>query len=144
MAPGKQSPSSVTCTLQDSPGGTSRNIHGFLLNGISAEDIQEMDETTALGDSARSRVPVGITDSPNLTLSGYFDTTATTGSHAMFQIAAADKLPASVGRELVLVFGDSKTWTRKYHLTRYKAIASTDNIQRFESELVATGAAVWS
>lgn len=138
---GKYGPSSITCTLEDSPGGTARDIHGFLLSGVSAHDISEMMETTGLGDSSKERTPIGILDSPNQTLKGSWDTTATTGSHAVF--GTVDDGPTDDGREMVLTLGDSKTWTRDYRLAGYKVIADTGSIQTFEAELVATGAAAW-
>ena len=143
MAAGRFGPSSVTVTLEDGPGGTARNIENFLLNGISAKDMSEMMETTALGDSWKERVPIGIRDSAEITLDGMiWDTTATTGTHAIF--LAIDDGPQDDGRELVIIFGDSKTWTRDVRLAEMEVRAITTEIQKISARLVATGAAVWS
>ena len=99
-------------------------------------------ESTALGDSWKERVPIGIRDSDSITLEGIWDTTATTGTHAIF--LAVDDGPQDDGRELVIVFGDSKTWTRDVRLAEYEVIASTTEIQKFRAVLIPTGAAVWS
>ena len=139
---GKYGPSSVTVTLEDAPGGSAQNIHNFLLNGISAKDLSEMMETTALGDSWKERVPIGIRDSDAITLEGIWDTTATTGTHAIF--LAVDDGPQDDGRELVIVFGDGKTWTKDFRLSEYEVIASTTEIQKFRVVLTPTGQALWS
>jgi hypothetical protein len=139
---GKYGPSSVTVTLEDSPGGTARSIHDALLNGVSAKDSSTMMETTALGDSWVERTPVGIRDGEDLTLEGIWDTTGTTGSHAVF--SAVDDGPQDDGRQMVITFGDSKTWTRDWRLSEYEVIASTDSIQKFRAVLTPTGAAAWA
>lgn len=139
---GAYGPASVTVSLEDAPGGTARNVHNFILNGVSAKDMAEMVDTTALGDSWRERTPTGIKDGENITLEGIWDTTATTGTHAVF--GTVDDGPQDDGRELVIVFGDSKTWTRDVRLSEYEVLASTDNIQRFRAVLVPTGSAAWS
>ena len=139
---GKYGPADVTVALEDSPGGTTRQIENFLLNGISAKDISEMMETTALGDSWKERVPIGIKDSDEITLEGIWDTTATTGTHVV--LGTVDDGPQDDGRELVVVFGDSKTWTRDVRISEYEVVAATDSIQKFTATLVPTGAAVWS
>lgn len=142
MASGKFGPSSVTVTLEDAPGGTAQNLQNFILDGISAEILSEMFESTALGDSWKERVPLGMKDSPPVTLTGIWDTTATTGTHAV--LGTVDDGPQDDGRELVIVFGDSKTFTRDVRLSEYKVLASTTEIQKFSCVLTATGAAVWS
>ena len=139
---GKYGPSDVTVTLEDGPGGTARNAQNFLLNGISAKDISIMMETTALGDSWVERTPVGIRDGEDITLEGIWDTTGSTGTHAIF--GTVDDGPQDDGREMVIVFGDSKTWTRDVRLVSYEVLASTDSIQKFSAVVSPTGAAVWS
>lgn len=140
--PGRYGPSSVTVTLEDAPGGSPQNIHDYILNGISAKDLAEMFEITALGDTWRERVPTGIKDSNEIDLEGVWDTTATTGSHAIF--GTVDSGPQDDGREMVITFGDSKTWTRDFRLAEYEVVANVDSIQQFRAKLIPTGAAVWA
>jgi hypothetical protein len=139
---GKYGPSSVTVTLEDGPGGTARNIENFILNGISAKDMSEMMETHALGDAWKERTPIGIKDGEDITLEGIWDTTATTGTHAV--LGTVDDGPQDDGRELVVVFGDAKTWTRDVRLAEYEVVADLGSIQQFRALLTPTGAAVWS
>ena len=94
-----------------------------------------------LGDAWEEHVPTGKKAADPITLEGLWDTTATTGSHAVF--GAVDDGPNDDGRELVVTFGDSKTWTVDVRLTSYAVIASNDSVQKFSAELQPTGAAVW-
>jgi len=139
---GKYGPSSVTLTLEDGPGGTPRGLENFTLNGLSAKDMSEMVESHGLGDSWKERTPTGLLDSAEIELEMIWDTTATTGTHAIF--LAMDDGPQDDGRELVAVFGDSKTWTRDVRLAEREVIAAKDDIQKIKVKLIPTGAAVWS
>lgn len=139
---GRYGPASVTVSLEDGPGGTARNIHNFILNGISAKDISRMMQTDALGDTWEEHTPIGKLASEVSTLEGIWDTTATTGTHAIF--SAVDDGPQDDGRELVIVFGDSKTYTVDVRLMSYEVLATNDSIQKFRAELQPTGAGVWS
>jgi hypothetical protein len=140
---GKYGPSSVTMTLEDGPGGTARALTAFITGGLTVNKSSEMAETTALGDSAKAYTPIGITSAgENISITGIWDTTGTTGTHAV--LAAVDDGPQDDTREAVIVFGDSKTATIQTRLISYSVIASNDNIQTFAAELQVTGAVVWS
>lgn len=139
---GKYGPADVTVALEDSPGGTTRSIQNYILNGITAKDMARIVQTDALGDAWEEHVPTGKKAAEPITLEGIWDTTATTGTHAV--LGTVDDGPEDDGRELVVVFGDSKTWTVDCRLVEYAVIASNDNIQQFSALLQPTGAAVWS
>jgi len=138
---GKYGPSDVTVTLEDAPGGTARNVHNFILNGIAAKDIARMMQSDCLGDAWEEHIPTGKKAAEPITLEGIWDTTASTGTHAIF--GTVDDGPNDDGRELVITFGDSKTWTVDVRLTSYSVVASNDSVQKFIAELQPTGAAVW-
>lgn len=141
---GKYGPADVTVTLEDDAtgAGTVRNIHNFILNGISAKTIARLMQSDALGDSWEEHVPTGKKAAEPITLEGIWDTTAGTGTHDIFNDVDDD--PQETGRELVVVFGDSKTWTVTTRLTSYEVIAANDSIQKFSAELQPTGSAIWS
>ena len=139
---GKYGPADVTVTLEDAPGGTARNIENFILNGISAKQMSRLMETTALGDSAEEHTPIGVIGHDAISLEGIWDTTATTGTHAV--MGTVDDGPQDDGRELVVVFGDSKTWTVDVRLAEYEVVAENGSIQKFRASLQPTGASVWS
>jgi len=140
--PGKYGPASATVTLEDAPGGTAQALTNFLLNGLSAKDMSEMVETHGLGDAWKERTPTGLLDSAEIDLEMIWDTTATTGTHAIF--LALDDGPQDDGRELVAVFGDGKTWTRDVRLAEREVIVVTTDIQKIKVKLIPTGVAAWS
>ncbi len=124
---GKYGPSSVTVTLEDSPGGTARNLENFILEGIQVKQTSEMTETTSLGDSFEEHTPIGMRKTEPISITVIWDTTGTTGTHAI--LGTVDDGPQDDGRQLVVVFGDSKTYTTDVRLTSYEVIAQNDKIQ---------------
>ena len=57
---GRHGPTEVTGTIEDSPGGTARNFHGYVRSGIEIGHEAETTETTGFGDSFREHTPTGI------------------------------------------------------------------------------------
>ena len=139
---GKYGPASVTVTLEDGPGGTARALTNFILEGVSAKTSSQMMETTALGDSFTEQTPTGLKTVEPITLTCIWDTTGTTGTHAV--LGAVDDGPQDDGRQLVAVFGDSKTFTVDVRLATSEVVASMGSIQTIVAELIPTGAGVWS
>ena len=142
MAAGRHGPALVSVMLQDAPAGTAVEIKNYVQNGITVADMVDMVENTSLGDSWKRRIPTGVRDSEAITIEGDWDT-AINGPHDL-RMKDADVSPRSAGRELVIIFGASKTWTRKVHMSKYSVIAQNGNVQRFSAELTPTGEAVWS
>ena len=139
---GKYGPASVTVTLEDVPGGTARALTNFILEGVSAKISSQMTETTALGDSFTEQTPTGLKTVEPITLTCIWDTTGTTGTHAV--LGTVDDGPQDDGRQLVAVFGDSKTFTVDVRLATSEVVASMGSIQTIVAELIPTGAGVWS
>ncbi len=139
---GKYGPASVTIGLEDGPAGTTRAMAGFVLSGIDIGHEAETAETTGFGDSFREFTPTGIKKHEDIELLVTWDTTATTGTHAVF--GTVDDGPQDDGRELVVVFGDSKTYTVDVRLVKYTIGIALDNIQTASVTLRPTGAGVWS
>ena len=139
---GKYGPASVTVTLEDGPGGTARALTNFILEGVSAKTSSQMMETTALGDSFTEQTPTGLKTVEPITLTCIWDTTGTTGTHAV--LGTVDDGPQDDGRQLVAVFGDSKTFTVDVRLASSEVVASMGSIQTIVAELIPTGAGVWS
>ena len=126
---GKHGSTSVTVTLEDSPGGTARTI------------TSGMQESTAYGDTFKKQLPTGVKEIAQITMSGFWDTTATTGSHVVF--GTPDDGPQDDTRELVIVFGDSKTFTADCYLVSYEVMASPGSLTKFTAVL-QVNSGVWS
>jgi len=99
-------------------------------------------DTTALGDANTEQTPTGLMTTEPITLTTIWDTTGTTGTHVV--LGTIDDGPQDDGRQLVVVFGDSKTFTVDVRLMSSEVIASNGSIQTLVAELVPTGAGVWS
>lgn len=143
MAVGKQSSADVTITYDDS-GGTPRAITGFIMELGGAEIEVELETSESFGDSWREKVPTGMRVSPPIGVKGHFDTTATTGPHVVLRPVDADALPNAATRTLVIVFGDSKTFTVETRLNKYRVVASNGKITAFEATITPTGVATWT
>lgn len=129
MGTGRHSSSEVTVTYDDGPGGTGRAVTGYVLEMSGAKITQGMSVDTALGDAWESFSPSGVGKMDPVTLSGWWDDTATTGPHVVF--IAPDDGPQDDTRTLVLVFGNSKTLTVETRLVSYEVTARAGDLTRF-------------
>tara|TARA_R110002110_G_scaffold57652_8_gene164602 strand:+ start:329 stop:754 length:426 start_codon:yes stop_codon:yes gene_type:complete len=139
---GKYGPASCTVTLEDAPGGTARALTNFILEGISIKQTSILQDTTALGDAFEEQTPTGTKRTENITLTCIWDTTGSTGTHAV--LGVIDDGPQDDGRQLVVVFGDSKTYTVDVRLMSSEVVAANGAIQTIVAELVPTGSGAWS
>jgi len=114
----------------------------FILSGLSVKTNSPVMETTTLGDTFVARTPIGIKDTEDISLNVIWDTTGSTGTHVVF--LNPDDGPQDVGREVIIVFGDSKTWTGDVRLVSSEVVASLDSIQVMNVVLSPTGTGVWS
>jgi len=139
---GKYGSQSITVTLEDAPGGTARTITQFILTmgGIKITALTQ--PSHAFGDSWEEHTPTGMKQGDPITLTGYWDTTLTTGPHVVF--LSPDDGPQDDGRELVVVFGDSKTMTMDTRLISYAVLGKNGALTEFEAVLQPTGAMTWS
>lgn len=139
---GKYGSASITVTYDDGPGGTGRAVTNYVLQMGGTKITSELEDSTAFGDSWREFLPVGMAKLEPITLEGLWDTTATTGPHAVF--LAPDDGPQDNTRTLVIVFGDSKTMTVETYLMSYEVLGQVGQLTRFRAEIQPTGSAVWS
>jgi hypothetical protein len=140
---GKYGSTSVTITYDDGSAAP-QIVTGFVMDLGGAEIEVELESSESFGDLWREKTPTGMRTSPPINVKGHFDTTATTGPHVVFRPADADALPAAATRTLVIVFGDSKTFTVETRIAKYKVSAVNGKLSQFEATLTPTGAAVWS
>ncbi len=139
---GKYGPADCTVHIEDGPGADSREITNFILEGISVKETSIMHQTNALGDAAEEHTPTGVKKTEPITLTVIWDTTATTGTHAV--LGTIDTSPQDDGRELIVVFGDSKTFTVDVRLETSEVVAQNGQIQTLVAGLLPTGAGVWT
>ena len=142
MAAGIHGSESVTVTIDDGPGGSGQIFTTYVTGEVAAEIVSEMQDITTLGDTERQNAPVGMLNSPNFTVSGIWDTTASTSPHVV--LLAPDNGPQDSSRTIVLVYGDGKTATSEAYLNRYKVSANVGALNTFEGEFTMIGQWAWS
>jgi len=144
MAVGRQGSAVVTITYDDAPAGTGVPIHGFVMELGGAKIVVESEQSDTFGDTWREHCNTGFRSVPDIPVSGFFNTTPTTGSHAVLKPTDADAVPDGGTRTLVIVFGDSKTFTTETILAEYEVVGTVGKLTRFNAVIRPTGEAVWS
>ena len=142
MAAGKHSSSEITVTYDDAPGGTGRAVTSYILTMGGVKITSNMQPSHALGDSWEESLPSGMAKVDPITLTGYWDDTATTGPHVVF--LAPDDGPQDSTRSLVIVFGNSKTFSVETYLVSYAVLGRNGQLTEFEAVIQPTGAGTWS
>ena len=82
---GKYGSASVTITYDDAPGGTGRIVTGHILTMSGAKIQSVLQASHAFGDSWEEHTPSGLMKMEPVTLTGFWDTTATTGPHVVLR-----------------------------------------------------------
>jgi hypothetical protein len=142
--PGKYGSKDVTITYDDAPGGTPRAITGFVMELGGAKIVVDTEESNEFGDQWKEFTATGMRSSPDIPVSGNFDTTATTGPHVVLNPVAGDADPNGATRTLAIVFGDGKTFTVETRLVEYEVAGQNGKLTKFNAVIRPTGAAVWS
>ena len=139
MAAGKRSSSEVTVSYDDAPGGTPQAMgqHILEMNGVKITNALELSH--AFGDSAEESTPSGMQKADDMAFTGYFDTTATTGPHVVFRPVAGDFDPNGATRSLIVVLGDSKTFTVETRLIDYEVKATVGSLTKYTATVRPTG-----
>lgn len=143
MSTGKQGSAQVTVTYDDAS-GTPRAITNFVMNLGGAEIDVEQQSSEAFGDAWKEFSPTGMRSVPAIPVGGLFDTTATTGPHVVMAPQDADADPNGSTRTLVIVFGDSKTFTVETRLNKYMVQAKNGALTEYTATVQPTGVAAWT
>ena len=139
---GRYGSPSITVTIDDGPNGSGQTFTTYVTGEVAAEIISHTEDVTAMGDASLKHAPTGLLESPSFTVSGPWNTTASTSPHVV--LLAPDNGPQDATRTVVFVFGDSKTWTVETILTRYKVSGDVNGLSKFEGEFLPVGVGIWS
>lgn len=139
---GKYGSQSITVSYDDGPGGSLQAVtnHVLTMSGVKITSAQQLSH--AFGDSAEETTPSGMTKIDPITMTGFWDTTPSTGPHAVF--GTPDDSPQDATRTLVLVFGDGKTFTVETRLVSYEVIGKNGALTEFAAVIQATGQHAWT
>jgi len=141
MAAGKHGTSEITISYDDGPGGTLRLITSFVLTMGGVKLTSNMQASTAFGDTIEKKLPTGVSKIDPITIHGFWDDTVTLGPHVVF--IAPDTSPQASTRSLVIVFGNSKTWSSEGFLESYEVLGKAGNLTEFNAVAIQNSGA-WS
>lgn len=139
---GKYGSASITVSLDDAPGGALTAITNHILTISGVKVTSAMQLSHAFGDSAEETTPSGMTKVEPITLTGFWDTTASTGPHVV--LGTPDDGPQDATRSFRVVFGDAKQFDVECRLVSYEVLAKNGAISEFSAVLQPTGAHTWS
>lgn len=142
--PGKYGSAVSTTMVQydDGPGGTLRNVTAHIrsIGGIKIEQLTE--ENSPFGVAYEDNTPVGKQRFHDVTVEGDWDTTPTTGSHAVFGTPDSD--PTGAKRTLTVTPGDSKSMTVETRLVSYELKMVDGKLTGYSAVIRQAGLAAWS
>src|SRR5215471_4256925 len=101
MAAGKHGSSEITITYDDAT-GTPQVVTCAVLTMGAIKLSSVLQTGTAFCDTVEKQLPTGLSKIDQVTLHGFWDTTPTTGSHAVFK--APDTNPQGSTRTLAIMF----------------------------------------
>ena len=121
----------------DNSGGSLIDMSNYILehSEVSIEGLFE--ESHAIGDTWKENLPVGVKMLSEITISGFFDDTATTGPEAIFNAVAATVAVAS--RTLKVTWGVNTTSVETY-IKKYSRAPVRAGLTKFTVILLPTGA----
>lgn len=140
--PGKYGSQSITVSYDDGPGGSLTAITNHVLTMSGVKITSAMQLSHAFGDSAEESTPSGMIKVDPITVTGFWDTTASTGPHVVF--LTPDDGPQDSTRSLRIVFGDSKQFDVETRLVSYEVLGKNGALTEFSAVIQPTGAPTWS
>jgi len=141
MAAGKHGSSEITISYDDGPGGTLRLITSYVLTMGGIKITSNMQASTAYGDTIEKKLPTGVSKIDPVQIHGFWDDTVTLGPHIVF--LTPDTSPQASTRSLVIVFGNSKTWSSEGYLESYEVLGKTGALTEFTAVAIQNSGA-WS
>jgi glucose/arabinose dehydrogenase len=132
---------SAVVTLDDH-GGTPRIITSNVLTIGGLKITQISEENSPFGQAYEQNTPVGKQKFGPVTITGNYDTTATTGPHVVF--STLETTPSDATRTLVVSPDGTKNLTVEVYAVEYEPILTNGKLTNYSATLVQAGLAVWS
>jgi hypothetical protein len=141
MAVGKQGTPQATVSI-DTHGGVLTNISAHIrkIGGLKISQITEQNSPFSMANEQNT--PVGKQKFGPVTIEGDWDSTPTTGPHAVF--STLETLPSDATRTLTVVPGDSKTLSGEGYVTEYEVIFTDGKLTGYSAQFVQAGLFAWT
>jgi hypothetical protein len=139
---GKYGSASLVLGYDDGPGGSLQTITAYVtdISGIKLEAITQ--QSNPFGQAYQSHTPVGVSMVGDITIHGFYDTTATSGPHVVFKSPDTD--PQGSTRSFSFAPGDSKTFTMETRLVSYEVLGKNGNLTEYNAVIRQAGAGAWA
>jgi hypothetical protein len=136
--------STVVVSLSEVSQGTARVITPYVstISGIAVESITQ--QSNPFGTSTEAHTPVGMTKTPDIVLSGFYDDTASVGSWTVMKPSATDIAVGSTGRNLIITAVTGNTFTINVHIVKMEIILKNGSLVEYACTLRQMGAGAWS
>jgi hypothetical protein len=144
MAAGKHGSSEFTFSIDDAPGGSPTTMTNYILTIGGCKIENELQPSHAFGDSWQEMLATGFAKVPAITVTGFFDDTASTGPHTVFQVKAADRSPQAATRTVAIGFGNSTSFGGEAVMASYEVLGKNGNLTEFAAVIQPTGSWAWS
>lgn len=146
MAAGLHGSSEVVISIDDSPGGTLRDMTNYIetIGGCKIENVKQ--PSHAFGDAWEEMVATGFARVPPIPVTGHFNDTASTGPHTVFQVKAADRSPQASTRSVTIRFSAESggTFGGEAIMAEYEVLGKNGQLTDFAAVIQPTGAWAWS
>lgn len=132
------SPSGIVIEY-DNSGGSLVDLSQYILtiNDVTVESLEE--EKHTFGDSWEEHLPIGVGKVGEITISGLYDDTATTGPDALLANRVPEAVSAST-RTLKITWRSGKTTSVETYLKSYTRSADRNGLTKYSATLIPTGA----
>lgn len=117
----------------DNAGGSLVDMSAYITDADPMEKEIETEETTPFGVADETHASDGVSRVKDITLKGFYDDTATTGPHEIFNAIGST-------RTLKYTWGGAKTTSVETIITSYKRLPKVKGLTGFEVKLLPTGA----
>ena len=144
MAAGKHGSSEVTFSIDDAPGGSPTVMTNYLLTIGGAKIENVLQPSHAFGDAWEEMLATGFARVPEIPVTGYFDDTASTGPHTVFQVKSADRSPQAATRTVAMGFGNSTSFGGEAVMKSYEVIGKNGALTEFAAVIQPVGAWAWT
>lgn len=124
---------SAEVKVEFGPTGSLQDVSADILN-IGGIDLQaETEEGHGFGEGWVKQLATGLKRGADITVQGFYDDTATTGTHAVFNCIGE-------ARQLEVTYGGGKSTRMDVLVQSYRRIPARGELTKFEAVLLLTGA----
>jgi len=140
----KYGSATVAVSLSEVSQGTARIITPYVqtISGVAVEAITQ--QTNPFGTSSEAHSPTGVTKTPDIVLSGFYDDTDSVGSWTVMKPNATDYAVGSTGRSLIITAVTGNTFTIIVHIVKMEVIMKNGSLVEYACTLRQAGAGAWS